>query len=135
MLAEIQANVKRLFQQDKPLHHLDSARALEYDPKGSVFYVTTTQEFDKLDADQIQEIFRRRHILIPGTPEQDVRFDRIGLATLGSFKATREIQGKVFLPNNPTISPVLTKCSQFPPQSRVPIRYDTKGYTGRFARR
>ena len=81
----------------KPLHYLDSARSLQYDRKASQFFVTTEEDFAKLKGTEIQEIFRHRHILIPGTAPDDFGFNREGLKALGSLTARRQIQG-MFLP-------------------------------------
>jgi hypothetical protein len=40
---------------------------------------------------------RHRNILIPGVPPQGVRFDRRGLAAMGSLTANRQIQGACFI--------------------------------------
>jgi len=93
LFSAIQKSVESLYQDGWPPHHLDSARSLEYDPNGSDFYVTTHEEFAKLKATQIQEIFRHRHIIIPGRPLEDFKFDRDGLKAVGSLTARRQIQG------------------------------------------
>jgi hypothetical protein len=93
MLSEIQTSAERLYQNGTPLHHLDSARSLDYDPQASHFFVTTPEQLEKLTTQEIQEIFRHRHILIPGPPPRDFHFDSQGLATLGSLTAPRQIQG------------------------------------------
>lgn len=100
MLSEIQSSVERLFKDGKPLHHLDSARALEYDPQASHFFVTSAESFDKLEAKEVQNIFRNRHILIPGSASEEyIKFDHRGLATVGSLHVERDIQGDFFYLN------------------------------------
>jgi hypothetical protein len=90
--------VERLYQNGRPLHHLDSARAVHSDllDGRSAFFVTTEAEFQKLKGDQIQAIFRDRHIVIPGPPPDDFHFDHQGLAALGSLTASRQIQGMLY---------------------------------------
>lgn len=97
ILSEIQSSVERLFKDGKPLHHLDSARALEYDSQASQFFVTSAEDFEKLQAEEVQNIFRDRHILIPGHAPEYIGFDRQGLATLGSLHTQRDIQGEYIL--------------------------------------
>jgi hypothetical protein len=60
---------------------------------GSEFFFTTADAFEKLKGSQIQEIFRHRHIVIPGQPQEEFQFNRRGLSMLGSLTAPREIQG------------------------------------------
>jgi hypothetical protein len=81
----------------KPLHHLVSAKSKAYDPNASKFFVTTTEEFEKLQGHEVQDIMRHRNILIKGVPPQGVRFDRRGLAAMGSLTANRQIQGGFYI--------------------------------------
>lgn len=94
-MAKIQQSVERLYRDGRPLHHQDSATAIEYDPIGetSNFFVTTAEAFDKLDGEQVQAIFRDRNILIPGPAPKDFHFDSQGLVVLGSLTTKRQIQG------------------------------------------
>jgi hypothetical protein len=98
ILRNIQASVKGMYKNGKPLHHLDSARSTVYSSDSSNFFVTTMEDFQRLTAHEVQEIFRHRHILIPGTPPKNVKFDRAGLSNLSSLTAKREIQGEFFIP-------------------------------------
>jgi hypothetical protein len=93
ILQNIQASVERGYQKGKPLHHLASAKSTKYNSKGSQFFVSSPEEFEKLAPAQVHDILRRRHILIPGKARDDVRFDRKGLASLGSLGMKRHIQG------------------------------------------
>jgi hypothetical protein len=77
----------------KPLHHQPSARAIDYSPQASEFFVTTAEDFARLKGHQVQDIFRHRHIVIPGTGPEDLQFNHQGLASLGLLMATRQIQG------------------------------------------
>jgi hypothetical protein len=52
---------------------------------------------EKLSGHEVQDIMRNRNILIPGVPPQGVRFDRRGLAAMGSLTANRQIQGVFYL--------------------------------------
>ena len=86
--------MERLFKDGKPLHHLDSARALKYDSQASQFFVTSAEIFEKLQPEEVQNIFRDRHILIPGSASECIEFDHHGLATVGSLHVERDIQGE-----------------------------------------
>lgn len=66
---------------------------IDYNPDASEFFITTVEQFEKLKGHQIQEIFRHRHIVIPGTTPEDIEFNNQGLATLGLLTAKRQIQG------------------------------------------
>jgi hypothetical protein len=94
LLRGIQASVQALFANGRPLHHLDSARSLDFSPAASSCFVTTVNDFNNLSAAQVQDIFRHRHILIPGAVKEDIKFDRQGLATLGSLTTVRTVQGE-----------------------------------------
>lgn len=99
-MTSIQQNVERLYRDGQPLHHQDSAAAIEYDPTSetSNFFVTTAEAFDKLDGEQVQAIFRDRNILIPGPAPKDFHFDSQGLGALGSLTTQRQIQGICHIP-------------------------------------
>jgi hypothetical protein len=60
-----------------------------------MFFVISADEFSRLSAMEVHEIFKHRHIVVTGacSPE-DVKFDRDGLMSLGSLTARREIHGK-----------------------------------------
>jgi hypothetical protein len=107
----IQKSVESLFEEGRPLHHLDSARSLEYDPEASAIYVTSERAFNQLSSQQIQEVFRRRHILIPATTPPDVKFDRKGLSTLGCLTTERQIQGELCFAYSLRKQRVDLKCS------------------------
>lgn len=55
--------------------------------------MTCADDFAKLKGHQVQEIFRHRHIIIPGTGPEDLEFNHHGLASLGMLTAKRQIQG------------------------------------------
>lgn len=97
-LKEIQDGVTGLYEAGRPPHHMDGAMLTDYDPRagGSHFFVASADTFEKLDGDQIQAIFRHRHILIPGSSPSHCGFNREGLASLGSLTAPRHIQGSGF---------------------------------------
>ena len=84
-----------LYRDGRPRHHEEGAASLEYDPLSgtSAFFVTTIDEFENFGGEEVQEIFRNRHILIPGPAPKDFRFNLQGLANLGSLDAKRTLQG------------------------------------------
>jgi hypothetical protein len=97
LLADIHKNIESQYQSDRPPHHQPNATMQEYRPEASQFFVTTAEIFGKLGGEDIQEIFRHRHIVISGSSSEGLRFDHHGLASLGSLDAFREIQGRKFV--------------------------------------
>jgi hypothetical protein len=97
LLRETQESVERLFVNGLPPHHQESSRSLNLLPGASKFFVTTPEDFVKMKPKEVQDIFRHRHILVPGTPPSDFQFDRAGLGQLGSLDDFREIQGLLFI--------------------------------------
>jgi hypothetical protein len=93
LLREIQLSVESLYQEGRPIHQHGSATCAEYDSQGSSIFVVDHQDFIKMDAAAIQEIFRRRHILVLDVPAEDLAFDEEGLSTLGSLDHPREMLG------------------------------------------
>jgi hypothetical protein len=78
----LRARVRSLYQYSKPLHHLPSARKIELDPQGSSIFVVNYRDFMAMKPHDIQSVFRRRHILVLGTPTEDMKFDLDGLSTV-----------------------------------------------------
>jgi hypothetical protein len=76
-----------------PLHLLDSARDINYDPDASCIFVVEWERFKCTNSRDIQKIFRKRHILIVNAPVEAVDFNREGLETLGSLHSPRTVQG------------------------------------------
>jgi len=89
----VDQSVTSRYQDGKPLHHLKSARSLKYDPNASQFFVVSREELEAMSGKEIQEVFRHRHILVPGHPT-DFAFDRKGLSQLGGLKTKHQIQGE-----------------------------------------
>jgi hypothetical protein len=89
--------VESLYEQGRPLHHLPSASEVEFDSEGSSIFVVSYQAYMQMDAQEIQNVFRDRHILVHGVPQQEpIEFDLEGLSTVGSLKQTRTVQGQSF---------------------------------------
>jgi hypothetical protein len=93
-IREVQASVEARYDNLRPLHHHPSARQLEFDRKASVFFVANYEDYLKLSASQVQEIFRHRHIVVYDVPTEDMEFDRDGLSSLGSLTQPMDIQGE-----------------------------------------
>jgi hypothetical protein len=93
ILNKINQVVTSRFVNGSPLHRLPSARALEYDPKGSSVFVCEWSDFQKHDAATVQRIFRDRHVLIRNGPVEKVEFSLEGLEVLGSLSAEVNVQG------------------------------------------
>jgi hypothetical protein len=89
----VDKSVKGLYHESKPLHHLPSARSREYSPGASEFFVTTDEELKAMSPQEVQDIMRHRHILVPGKPTGK-KFDRATLRSIGSLSQKRHIQGE-----------------------------------------
>jgi hypothetical protein len=68
-------------------------------------FVVDAPTFHKMTAQQIQCIFRERHILVHGVETEKMEFNLEGLATLGSLTLPLEVQGEC-LSDFPCVYPV-----------------------------
>lgn len=97
LLKDIQRSVERLYVKGRPLHHLESARTVQYDPTStnvSSIFVVWANLFKDLSPEDIQNILRYRHILVLGVEVEEMYFDLAGLSSLGSLTRPRSIQGE-----------------------------------------
>jgi len=62
-------------------------------PEESVFCILSQQEFKSKSADEIQAIFRRKHIVVYDQFEPTLAFDEKGLRTLGDLYKSVTIHG------------------------------------------
>ena len=92
----IQDNIISSYVDNKPLHHLDAARSLEFNPDGSSIFVVDHETFNKMDPLVIQNIFRERHILVTRVPHEEQEFDEDSLLVFGDIDCPREITGMPF---------------------------------------
>lgn len=76
-----------------PVHRLPSARVEEYQPNTSTVFVVNWEKFKAMSSSAIQQIFRRRHILLLNAPIETFAFDREGLEHLGSLTTVRPMEG------------------------------------------
>ena len=99
LLSEIYASVQSHYHNGIPLHHLPSASDPDWDPavdnstRSSIF-VVQYKDFIVMSPHKLQEIFRRRHILVCDTPSTVEEFSAANIAALGGFERLRNIQGK-----------------------------------------
>jgi hypothetical protein len=64
-----------------------------YKPEDSIFYITNHAQFDLLSAQEVQDIFRYKHIIITDVPlGQTIEFNRSGLETLCPWKKHKWMQ-------------------------------------------
>ena len=80
-----------------PLSQLPSARSPSYDPSKqniSSIFVVDCWTFKKMSPAVIKDIFHHHHILIQDVETEEMAFDLVGLASLGSIALPRFIQGK-----------------------------------------
>jgi hypothetical protein len=98
LLRDIQANVEDLFVNGRPLHHLDSARKIEFnhsDPHQSSVFIVEYHDFVKMSTETLQLIFKHRHILVLNTPSERPTFSLNSLCKLGSIDTVRRIHGEL----------------------------------------
>jgi hypothetical protein len=76
-----------VYKKGKPLHLSD--------PDRSAFVVMTETEYEAKTVQEIQEIFRRKHILITEIPPSPpLQFNEEGLSTLAALNTITHIQGQ-----------------------------------------
>jgi hypothetical protein len=95
-LENIQSSIESLYVNGQPLHHLSSAREVNYDPldsQQSCIFVVPFDDFTKMSAMTLQGIFKDRHILVVGAPASEQPFGLESLLTLGPLKRVIQIQG------------------------------------------
>ena len=81
----------------RPLSQLPSARSPSYDPSKqniSSIFVVNCRTFKKMSPAVIQDIFCHCHILVQDVETEEMAFNLVGLASLGSIALPRFIQGK-----------------------------------------
>jgi hypothetical protein len=66
-------------------------------PDKSAFSVIEAQEFDKLSAFEVQDMFAKQHILVYGLPCRKQDFGETGILTLAPPNRVFTIQGKCYL--------------------------------------
>jgi hypothetical protein len=62
-------------------------------PEESAFCILSKQELENKSEQEIQEIFRRKHVVIHDQFEPTLAFDENGLKTLGDLYKSVTIQG------------------------------------------
>ena len=90
----MQSLVEELYVDGRPHHHLAAARNTAATTE-SIFFVVTYEDYMKLSDQDIQDIFRHRHIVVTDIPSREYQWSLETLAKLGSLQQQREIQGKV----------------------------------------
>jgi hypothetical protein len=94
MVNEVMEMVEKQYVDNVPLHRHPDAR-FQLAKEGSCIFVVDHSEFLKMDAKEIQDVFRRRHILVLNVPHKNMYFDRKGLSTIGPFKKKIGMQGEI----------------------------------------
>jgi hypothetical protein len=95
LFKDVDESVKGLFKNAIPLHHLPSATSRQYSPTASQFFITSDEDLKAMSAQEVQEIFRYRHIVVPGKPSGK-KFDRATLRSMGLTRK-RHIQGERYI--------------------------------------
>jgi hypothetical protein len=78
-----------------PRHRLPSAREREVQDGQSMIFVVEWKDFNEMEAREIQDIFRHRHILVRNWPEKTLKFDHAGLSMLAPMTKKKSFQGKL----------------------------------------
>ncbi|MDT7543775.1 MAG: hypothetical protein QOE33_3688 [Acidobacteriota bacterium] len=97
MFKDLQQNIESGYVDGKPLHHLPSARSVKHLPDASSVFVVEHADFIAMTPGNIQNIFRDRHILVTGVPQEEQHFDEESLSIFGDIDLPREINGAPFL--------------------------------------
>jgi hypothetical protein len=92
LFKSVEQSVRSLFKNGKPLHHLPSAKSRQYHQDASKFFIVSKEELEMMSAYEVQNIFRHRHILVPGK-QSGKKFDRASLRSIGSLTQKRQVQG------------------------------------------
>ena len=93
VLQNVQKLVEECYVDGRPRHHLAAARNPAPTTE-SIFFVVTLEDYNKLSEQDIQDIFRHRHILVTDIPAREYPWNLETLAKLGSVHQQREIQGE-----------------------------------------
>ena len=91
LLQDIHNNVEAGYIDGRPPHHHPSARERSYDPENpppSCIFVCKSEDLNTISSEDIQEVYRHRHILVTGVPLQDEGFS---LATLKNYASLHKV--------------------------------------------
>jgi hypothetical protein len=94
-LEKIKQMVEQQYSGGVPPHRRPSARDQNIQENQSMIFIVEYDEFKDMTAQEIQEIFRHRSILVRNWPEKTVKFDRDGLSELGPLHKPSSFQGKL----------------------------------------
>lgn len=73
--------------------HIGNKPAWLADPDQSVIRVLSKQELDGMEEEEIQEIFRKQHIVVRDQFQPELAFDEKGLKTLAGMKKIVTLHG------------------------------------------
>lgn len=93
-LKKVMNMVESKYDDGVPLHRLPSARERNLQDKQSSIFVVEWKDFNRMEAWEIQGIFRHRHILVRNWPEKTLKFDRAGLSMLAPMHKQSAFQGE-----------------------------------------
>jgi hypothetical protein len=91
----VQALVESNYVDDKPKHHLQTARNPEIDPFAitSIFFIIEFADTAQILTETIQEIHRRRHVIVRNAPYRQLGWSLETLSLIGGLYQSRDIQG------------------------------------------
>jgi hypothetical protein len=95
ILQKVQNLVKSNYVDQRPKHHLHSARNPEIEPNTttSIFFITEHANIANMETETIQEIHRHRHIIVCHAPDRQLRWSLDTLSLVGGLYQSRDIQG------------------------------------------
>jgi hypothetical protein len=94
LFTAIQASIEKNYgDEGKPRWAADQEESRK-DWRNTCLRVLTKTQYQDLSQEEIQDILRFQHIVVPGYDQKTLRFDRNGLSTLGGLKIRRSIHGK-----------------------------------------
>jgi hypothetical protein len=93
ILTRVQKLVESNYVDGRPKHHLASARNPEMEPNSSIFFITEFADITQMPTQMIQDIFRKRSIVIRDGPQRRFRWSPETLSLIGGLYQSRDIQG------------------------------------------
>ena len=93
-LKKVMKMVESKYEKGIFLHRCPSAKDRNRQENQSSIFVVEWKDFIEMEAREIQDVFRHRHILVRNWPEKTLKFDRAGLSMLGPMHRKSAFQGE-----------------------------------------
>lgn len=95
VLTNVQEIVEANYVNDRPRHHLPSARNVVREPGSSIFFLVDYNEYLEMPASTIQQILKDRHIVVQNVPQKSYTWGPEALSLMGSLTQARDLQGDI----------------------------------------